>query len=318
MGRPLRRHEPGQLYLVTTRCHQARFFLRPDPQINEAVLEWLTRAQQHFPRLQILAVCVLSNHLHLVVRDQDGELAAWASYFLGHLARAINRIRKRRGACFERRYSAEPILDDGALLDRLIYVIVNPVKAGLSKSASKWPGVVIFASKKAPEEIAVSWVDRDAYRFARRTARLRGEPTPNSAPFRVRGQFFVGPFDRADESTSPGDEITAGIEARERELGEERRRAGRRTLSRKQVLAQSWRAAPRRPNRSPRPLCHTSDLGLLKKFSEGYREFVSLFREASELLRGGDRNASFPDWCFPPGRPLVRAAGVGTVSYGAG
>ena len=65
MGRPLRRHEPGQLYLVTTRCHQARFFLRPDPQINEAVLEWLTRAQQHYPRLQILAVCVLSNHLHL-------------------------------------------------------------------------------------------------------------------------------------------------------------------------------------------------------------------------------------------------------------
>ncbi len=119
MGRPLRRQEPGQLYLVTTRCHQARFFLRPDPQVNAAVLEWLTRAQHHYPALEILAVCVLSNHLHLVVRDQKGELAAWASYFLGHLAKSINRIRKRRGTCFERRYSAEPILDEEALLQAL-------------------------------------------------------------------------------------------------------------------------------------------------------------------------------------------------------
>ena len=318
MGRPLRRHEPGQLYLVTTRCHQARFFLRPDPQINEAVLEWLTRAQQHFPRLQILAVCVLSNHLHLVVRDQDGELAAWASYFLGHLAVAVNRIRKRRGACFERRYSAEPILDDEALLDRLIYVIVNPVKAGLSRSASKWPGVVIFASKNKTEEIAVSWVDRNAYRSARYKARLRGEPIPHADPFRVSGRLLVGSFDGADASRGLGNEITAAIEAKERELGVERRRAGRKTLTRKQVLSQSWRAAPRRPNRSPRPLCHTSDLGLLKKFREGYREFVSLFREASELFRGGDRNTSFPDWSFPPGCPLVRAAGFRPASYGAG
>ena len=318
MGRPLRRHEPGQLYLVTTRCHQARFFLRPDPQINEAVLEWLTRAQKHFPQLQILAVCVLSNHLHLVVRDQKGELAAWASYFLGHLAQAINRIRKRHGTFFERRYSAEPILDDEALLDRLIYVIVNPVKAGLSKSASKWPGVVLFASKSEPEEIAVSWVDRDAYRFARRIARLRGEPPPDSDPFRVPGRLLIGPFDRTDASESPANEIVAAIAARERELREERRRAGLRTLTRKKVLAQSWRDAPRNPNRSPRPLCHTTDLGLLEKFREGYREFVSLFREASELFRGGDRDASFPDWSFPPGRPLVRAAGFSLASYGAG
>ncbi len=76
MGRPLRRHEPGQLYLITTRCHQARLFLRPDRELKDAVLEWLARAQQRFPRLRIFAVCVMSNHLHLLVRDEAGELAA--------------------------------------------------------------------------------------------------------------------------------------------------------------------------------------------------------------------------------------------------
>ena len=49
MGRPLRRHAPNTDYLVTTRCHQTRFLLRPEPAINEAVLEWLTRAQHAYP-----------------------------------------------------------------------------------------------------------------------------------------------------------------------------------------------------------------------------------------------------------------------------
>ena len=110
MGRPIRRQTPGQYYLVTTRCHQARFFLRPDAALNAVVLEWLARTQQRFPSVKIHAVCVMSNHLHLVVCDQSAELADWASYLLGNLARGVNRIRGRRGCFFERRYSAEPIL----------------------------------------------------------------------------------------------------------------------------------------------------------------------------------------------------------------
>jgi len=318
MGRPLRRHEPGQLYLVTTRCHQARFFLRPDPELNDAVLEWLARAQQLFPRLRILAVCVLSNHLHLVVRDEEGELAAWASYFLGHLARAVNRIRGRSGSCFERRYSAEPILDDEALLDRLVYVVVNPANAGLCERVRDWPGVVLFAPDGNSQEIPVSWIDREPHRFARVRARLRGESAPKGDVFRVQGRLVVDPLPSTDASRSDGEAVIAVIEARERELAKERRRAGLKTLSRKQVLAQSWRSAPRQPKRSPRPLCHAADPGLRERFREGFREFASLFHEASERLRGGDPNVSFPDWCYPPGLPLVRLAQVGAAWSGAG
>ncbi len=318
MGRPLRRHEPGQVYLVTTRCHQARFFLRPDRELNEAVLEWLARAQQRFPRLRILAICVLSNHLHLVVRDEKGGLAAWASYFLCHLARAVNRIRRRRGTCFQRRYSAEPILDDEALIDRLVYVVANPVKAGLCKRARDWLGIVLFAAEGEPQEIPVTWVNRDEYRFARVRARLRGESAPRDDAFRVQGSLLIGPFAPTDTWRPDGEGVTAAIEARERELVEERRRTGRRTLTRKQVLAQSWHAAPRRPQRSPRPLCHTSDAALRERFREGFGEFVSLFREASARLRSGDPNATFPAWCYPPGGPLLRPPRVHHAYSGAG
>ncbi len=317
MGRPLRRHEPGQLYLVTTRCHQARFFLRPDHELNEAVLEWLARAQLRFPRLRILAICVLSNHLHLVVRDEKGELAAWASYFLSHLARAVNRIRGRSGTCFERRYSAEPILDDEALIDRLVYVVANPVKAGLCKHARDWPGVVLVVAE-GPQEIPVTWVDRDPYRFARVRARSCGESAPKDDAFLVQGSLIIAPFAPTNAPNRDGEGVTAAIEARERELAEERLRTGRKTLTRKQVLAQSWHAAPRRPQRSPRPLCHASDAAVRKRFREGFREFVSLFREASARLRRGEPNAWLPAWCYPPGGPLVRPPRVHHAYSGAG
>ena len=300
MGRPLRRQVPGQYYLLTTRCHQARFFLRPDGESNDAVLEWLTRAQRRFPSIRIYAVCVMSNHLHLVLRDDEGELAAWASYALGNLARAVNRIRGRTGTFFERRYSIEPILDAEALHDRLVYVVTNPVKAALCDRASDWPGVVLFAPDKQRIEIPVSWIDRDANRHAKRL----GEMIPESAAARVGGTLYVDPIPAID---GPGFAIVAvEIEARERVLVSERTKSRGRTLTPARVLSQPWHAAPRKPKRSPRPLCHAADPALRAAFKEGFQAFAGAFWEASQRIREGARNVRFPDWSFPPGRPLIR------------
>jgi REP element-mobilizing transposase RayT len=311
MGRPLRRHVPGQYYLVTTRCHQARFFLRPDRDLNEAVLEWLTRAQYRFPELLIVAACVMSNHLHLVVRDQSGQLASWASYFFGNLARAVNRIRGRSGACFDRRYSAEPILDDEALIGCLVYTVTNPVKAGLCNRADEWPGVVLFAPGPRRKEIPVSWIERDMERRARAQTQRRGEAATASDAFRVEANLVIEPLPTGLGGSEDAGPIAA-IEAREAELVAERREAVILPLGPAKVLAQSWHAAPRHPKRSPRPLCHAADTALRDAFREGYRAFVGLFREASERLREGTSQITFPDWSFPPGRPLVRPALAGS------
>jgi REP element-mobilizing transposase RayT len=306
MGRPLRRQVPGQYYLVTVRCHQARFFLRPDTNLNLAVLEWLTRAQCQFPELRILAACVMSNHLHLVVHDQAGQLAAWASYFLGNLAKAVNRLRERSGACFERRYSAEPILDDEALVDRLVYTVTNPVKAGLCSRTDQWPGVVLFARGSRREGIPVSWTDRDQERRERARARFRGETPPGSETFRVESSLAIDPL--LTEMGGSGDaRLTVAVEAQEAELTAERLKAGIRPLGSARILAQSWHAAPRHPKRAPRPLCHAANPALRAAFREAFRAFVSLFREASERLSEGV-SIPFPEWSFPPGRPLVRPA----------
>ncbi len=307
MGRPLRRHAPNTDYLVTTRCHQARFLLRPDPAVNEAVLEWLTRAQRAYPGVHLFGLCVMSNHLHLLVRDTRGELAAWASYLLGNLARSINAIRGRRGVVFERRYSAEPVLDEAALLDRLAYLVTNPVQAGLCSQSRHWPGLVLWSRTGQPEWHEVSWVGRRAYRRARYRARQRGGAPPSPDAFRVRGTLVIHPLaTEIGPGSEGGGETAEAIAARERELAAERRRSGRPAMTRREVLAQDWQAAPRRPKRSPRPPCHASERSLRQAFVEGFREFVEAFREASAQWRLGIRPISFPPWSYPPGGALVR------------
>jgi REP element-mobilizing transposase RayT len=307
MGRPLRRHAPNTYYLVTTRCHQARFLLRPDPAINEAVLEWLARAQRIYPGVQLFGLCVMSNHLHLLVRDTQGELAAWASYVLGNLARSINAIRERRGVVFERRYSAEPVLDDAALLDRLVYVVTNPVNAGLCNQSGHWPGLLLWTRAGEPGLHEVSWVGRKAYRNARYRARQRGQAPPSPDGFRVRGTLVIRSLATEIASSSGGRcEMAEAIAARERELATDRMGSGKPARTRRQVLAQDWQAAPRHPKRSPRPACHTTEQRLRKVFLEGFRDFVGAFREASAQWRLGIRDAPFPPWSYPPGGFLVR------------
>lgn len=309
MGRPLRRHEPGTYYLVTTRCHQARFFLRPDPGLNQAVLQWISRAQHALPDVHLLAVCAMSNHLHLLVHDTSGRLAAWASYFLGNLARAVNHVRERRGVVFERRYSAEPILDNDALSDRLLYVLANPVQAGLCNQVKGWPGVLLWAQTHSttPQTREVTWLDRPALRRAQANARRSATADPHPAQFRASGTITLHPLPAGPHGAA----LERAISDRERACAQQRAHHSQRVVSRAQLLRQDWRDAPKRPKRSPRPLVHTADRALRTAFLTAYRLFVDAFRTASERWRRGDSQVRFPLWSYPPSGALVEPLETG-------
>ena len=100
--------------------------------------------------------------------------------------------------------------------------------------------------------------------------------------------------------------VAEAIDARECELSQRRLAENRRVLRRSKLLRQHWHDAPGEAKQSPAPICHASDPALRRAYKQGYDAFVSLFREASKLLREGARDVSFPEWSFPPGRPLVR------------
>jgi putative transposase len=60
---PPRRVLPGTIYLVTRRCSERRFFLKPSPLTSEIFLYVLAVAARRYGVL-VHAFCVLSNHCH--------------------------------------------------------------------------------------------------------------------------------------------------------------------------------------------------------------------------------------------------------------
>ena len=140
MTRP-RQILPGEFYLLTRRCTQRQFLLRPDDIINNAIAYCLAVAAKRYNIIVLLAL-VESNHHHTVIYDRDGTAPEFIQHFHKLVARCINTRRRRRENVWS---SAEAcvtrLVDHEAVLDKLVYAAANPVQDGLVERAVQWPGI---------------------------------------------------------------------------------------------------------------------------------------------------------------------------------
>jgi len=92
--------------------------------------------------IELHAVTVLSNHIHLVLTDVRGVLPDFFQRVNGMIARALNVFRGRRDSFWEGKpYGRVELLDDGTVIDKRVYVAANPVAAGLVDHGEKRPGI---------------------------------------------------------------------------------------------------------------------------------------------------------------------------------
>jgi REP element-mobilizing transposase RayT len=131
---------PGATYLVTRRCTQRQFLLRPSRVTNDVFLYVLALAAERYG-IHVHALCVLSNHYHLVVSDPDATLPAFQQFLDALVARAVNASLGRWEAFWAPdTYSAVRLLSPTDVVDKAAYTLANPVEAGLVGSGSAWPG----------------------------------------------------------------------------------------------------------------------------------------------------------------------------------
>lgn len=137
-----RRVLPGTVYLITRRCSERRFFLRPSAVVNEVFLFVLALAARRCGIL-VHAFCVLSNHAHFIVTDPSGRLPAFMQYVDSLVARAVNASLGRFESFWagDGSYSAVEPLDPGDVVAKTAYVLANPVAAGLVRRGADWPGL---------------------------------------------------------------------------------------------------------------------------------------------------------------------------------
>ncbi len=268
------------------RCHRSELRLVPTPERVQVVGFTLAQACRRNPGMEVLAVCQMSNHLHLVLRDGDGSLSAFMRYFVGNVARRINRLDGLHGAVFERRFSEIVIVDDEMLVHRIAYAVANPVEAGLVRSHREWTGLCAFARGYA---VARVFSHFHAARYA--AAARRSEVSVRRDEFREEVVMETGVLDAALAAR-----VEAAVKAREASLREKRRGV----VGMAAVEAMSPLSRPERSKRSPMPLCFASTWEGWAGFVSGWRAFCHAFAVASLSCRMGGLDVAFPAGAFRP------------------
>ena len=198
MARPLRLEYRGALYHVTSRGDgQEDIYLDDEDRILAlAVLEDVVRRFNWC----IHAYCLMGNHYHLLIETPDGNLAQGMRQFNGVYTQRFNRLHARVGHVFQGRYKAILVQKDSYLLELARYIVLNPVRAGMVRSAKDWPWSSYRATGgfvELPRWLEIDWIlsafstrKKPAMeRYRAFVAEGRNQPSPWE---QLRNQIYLG------------------------------------------------------------------------------------------------------------------------------
>ncbi len=230
----------GRFYMVTRRCTQRQFLLRPDDVANNTFIYCLAEAAERCG-IEVLLPSMMSNHHHTIVFDRDGTIVEFMEHFHKMLARALNAYRGR----WENLWSSEQVclvhlVDRADVIAKLVYAATNPVKDGLVDRVHHWPGV---------NGLSALLNDRPLEATRPRHFFRAGGTMPTDVTLHLVIPPELGDPDEVRREIR---EQVAAVEAR---CEAARRRTGRGVLGRRAILSQSWRSRPasREPRRNLRP-----------------------------------------------------------------
>ncbi len=127
---------PGVPHHVTQRGNRRQQVFFSDG--DYAAYKELLAEGCHAARVEVLAWCLMPNHVHLILvpKDEDGLRAALAEAHRRY-TRLVNFREGWRGYLWQGRFASVP-MDDAYLMTCLRYVELNPVRAGLVRRARDW------------------------------------------------------------------------------------------------------------------------------------------------------------------------------------
>lgn len=274
---------PGTTYLVTRRCLDRQFLLRPSEVVNQAFGFLLAVAARRFD-IDLHACCVMSNHFHLVLTDSTAQLPAFHRFLDSLVARSMNALLGRRDYFWaSASYSAVALQGPSDIVDKVAYVLANPVAAGLVRRGRKWPGLWLDPDRIGRGELEF---ERPSHFFRPRGATA----LPDHASL---GLVAPPGFDSSEEFSRA---VATALASREALAAVELRAAGRSFLGPAAVLAQLPLARPRgqEPLRGLKPRIACRDKWRRIQALGNLIEFLQAYRLAFAQWRAGALGVLFP------------------------
>ena len=157
MTRPLRIEYPGALYHVTARGNRRApiYFNDSDRYLW---LDVLAKACERF-HFVVHAFCQMTDHYHIMIETVEGNLAQGMRQLNGIYSQKLNRRHAQVGHAFQGRYKAILVQKESYLLELARYIVLNPVRAGITESPQQWPWSSY--NMTAAREAAPRWLERN-------------------------------------------------------------------------------------------------------------------------------------------------------------
>lgn len=198
MSRPLRIEFVHGLYHVTSRG-DGREDIFLDDADRELFLAVLSETVERFNWV-VHAYCLMGNHYHLLIETPDGNLSKGMRQLNGVYTQRFNRQHKRVGHVFQGRYKAIIVQKDSYLFELARYIVLNPVRAEMVRSAKDWPWSSYRATADMADNPAWLTTDQILAMFGQRRAQAvdayrlfvaagRNQPSPWG---KLRNQIFLG------------------------------------------------------------------------------------------------------------------------------
>ena len=134
MARPLRIEFAGAVYHLTSRGDG-----RSDIYFEDADRTRFLSLLGERHNWQCYAYCLMTNHYHLVVETGDASLSKGMRQLNGVYTQMVNRHHHRVGHVFQGRYKAVLVDKDSYLVEVVRYVLLNPVRANMTRTAGQYP-----------------------------------------------------------------------------------------------------------------------------------------------------------------------------------
>jgi REP element-mobilizing transposase RayT len=299
MGRSSRLYFEEATYFVTARTIQGRFLLTPSQQSNDIIAGVLGKAQQMCKGIEVHEFVFASNHVHLIVTAKKASLSPFMKYLKGNIAKKIGRLVNWSNTFWQKRFSAQPILDKEAADGVLRYVLAHGVKERFVRHPSEWPGLSSFNMRRNKPtkkyyfyHWALRWKNGDEVEGAHELWDMRWAE-----------EVSVKLTPLPDWMELSGEKQMQKLDALAAEIAEEGVHKFKKVIGREKVLKQDAHFRPSKLKKSPSPVCFASTKERVDAFRELRRNFSAIFAEASAKFRKGEFNTPFPALAFRPGVP---------------
>jgi len=198
MARQLRLEFAGALYHLTARGNAQATIYRDDAD-RKLFMDLLGREIDQQGWL-CYAFCLMDNHYHLLIETPEANLSKGMRRLNQVYTQAFNRRHRRVGHVLQGRYKSIVVDKDSYFLELSRYIVLNPVRARMVKTARDWPWSSYRATAgiiTAPEWLQVQAVWKQFGRkqeVARKRYRefVRQGITQASPWEQVRGQIYLG------------------------------------------------------------------------------------------------------------------------------